>query len=74
MSHEKLTKILDYFDVPTLHVIAISITFTDVENILKISSLILAIGYTLWKWRYEYIKKDEKTIINKRSNKRNGLL
>ena len=73
MSHEKIDKILDYLDVPTLHAIAIALTFTDVENILKVSSLILAIGYTLWKWRSEYKKKDEKTTNTRFSNKRNKL-
>jgi hypothetical protein len=52
-----MTKLLDYFDVPVLHFIAIAITFTDIENALKIFSLLLAIGYTLWKWRSEFLKK-----------------
>jgi hypothetical protein len=50
-------KIADYIDVPILHILAIGITFTDVENVLKIVSLLLAIGYTGWKWRSEYIKR-----------------
>jgi len=52
-----MTKLLDYFDVPVLHFIAIAITFTDIENALKLLSLCLAIGYTLWKWRSEFLKK-----------------
>ena len=52
-----MTRLLDYIDVPVLHFIALSITFTDVENGLKILSLLLAIGYTLWKWRSEFLKK-----------------
>jgi hypothetical protein len=52
-----LQKISDYLDVPLLHVLAISITFTDVENILKITSLVLAISYTIWKWQSEYKKR-----------------
>ena len=52
-----MTRLLDYIDVPLLHCIAISITFTDAENALKILSLLLAIGYTLWKWRNEFLKK-----------------
>ena len=30
-----MTKLLDYFDVPVLHFIAIAITFTDIENAFK---------------------------------------
>jgi hypothetical protein len=52
-----MTKLLDYFDVPVLHCVAIAITFTDIENALKLLSLLLAIGYTLWKWRSEFLKK-----------------
>lgn len=52
-----MTKLLDYFDVPVLHCVAIAITFTDIENALKLFSLLLAIGYTLWKWRSEFLKK-----------------
>ena len=49
-----MNKILDYFDVPVLHCVAISITFTDAESSLKIFSFLLAIGYTIWKWITEY--------------------
>jgi hypothetical protein len=52
-----VTKLLDYFDVPVLHCVAIAITFTDIENALKLFSLLLAIGYTVWKWRSEFLKK-----------------
>ena len=52
-----MSKLLDYFDVPVLHFIAIAITFTDIENALKLLSLLLAIGYTLWKWRSEFLNK-----------------
>lgn len=69
MISEKVDKVLDIIDVPILHVIAISITFTNVENALKITSLILAIGYTAWKWISEYKNKNEKNN-NKRNNKR----
>ena len=37
-----MTKLLDYLDVPVLHFIAIAITFTDIENALKLFSLLLA--------------------------------
>lgn len=52
-----MTKLLNYLDVPLLHCVAIAITFTDIENALKIFSLLLAIGYTLWKWRSEFKNK-----------------
>lgn len=52
-----MTKLLDYFDVPVLHCVAIAITFTDIENALKLFSLLLAIGYTVWKWISEFLKK-----------------
>lgn len=53
-------KVADYFDVPLLHILAIGITFTDVENILKLVSLLLAIGYTGWKWHFEWEKAKKK--------------
>ena len=54
------TKIVDYIDVPLLHVLAIGITFTNLEMVLKLTSLLLAIGYTCWKWINEYKKKHGK--------------
>ena len=51
-------KLADYLDVPLLHVLAIGITFTDVEMILKVTSLLLAIGYTSWKWVNEYKRRN----------------
>lgn len=33
------------------HALAIVITLTDVSDWLKIVSLLLAIGYTAWRWR-----------------------
>lgn len=52
-----MSRLLDYFDVPLLHFVAISITFTNAESTLKIVSLLLAIGYTIWKWRHEFKNK-----------------
>lgn len=52
-----MSRLLDYFDVPLLHFVAISISFTNAESALKIVSLLLAIGYTVWKWRSEFINK-----------------
>ena len=50
-------RVVDYIDVPVFHIIAIMVTFTDVEAYLKIVSLLLAIGYTTWKWTHEYKKR-----------------
>lgn len=52
-----MLRLLDYFDVPVLHFVAISITFTNAESALKIVSLLLAIAYTIWKWRSEFKNK-----------------
>jgi hypothetical protein len=52
-------KIADYIDVPLIHILAVGLTFTDIENYLKLISLILATGYTSWKWRSEYKSKKE---------------
>lgn len=52
-----MTRLLNYLDVPVLHCVAIAITFTNIENFLKLFSLILAIGYTLWKWRNEFLNR-----------------
>lgn len=52
-------KILDWIDVPLLHILAIGVTFTNVEVFLKITSLLLAIGYTTWKWISEYKKRKD---------------
>lgn len=60
MSQEKIEKLLDYFDVPALHGVAIAITFTNIENVLKIASLLIAVGYTIWKWRSEYLQKNKR--------------
>lgn len=46
----------DVLQVIMAHLGAITITFLDVENILKVMSLSLAILYTVWKWRYEWKK------------------
>ena len=40
----------DIGSVLTAHALAIVVTFTNVSESLKIISLLLAIGYTGWKW------------------------
>jgi len=57
--HEVLVDILKVFGV---HICAIGITFSNVEGVLKLASLSLAIGYGIWKWRTDYLK-------NKNGNK-----
>jgi len=49
----------DIIQVISVHLGAISVTLMNVENILKITSLLLAIGYTCWKWYNDY-KKNKK--------------
>jgi hypothetical protein len=49
----------DVISVLLAHTGAIALTFTNVEWVLKILSLLLAIGYTGWKWVYEW-KKSKK--------------
>lgn len=56
----------DIFQVLLAHLGAITVTFLNVESTLKLTSLVLAIGYTCWKWRTEYVKnkkngKDKRT-------------
>jgi hypothetical protein len=55
----------DIFQVLLAHLGAITVSFLNVENTLKITSLLLAIGYTSWKWRTEYVNrkhgKDKRT-------------
>ena len=46
----------DIFTVITVHLSAIGVTFLDIENVLKVLSLVAATGYTLWKWYREWKK------------------
>ncbi len=54
MPHRLLT--LDIGSVLCAHAAAVVVTFTNVSEGLKIISLLLAIGYTVWKWFTEYKK------------------
>ena len=47
----------DIFTVIVVHLSAIGVTFLDVENFLKITSLVVATGYTVWKWHKEWKAK-----------------
>ena len=64
MLHKLLHDHPDVLSVLLAHMAAIGITFTNVELTLKIISLLLAIGYTAWKWVKEY-KHGIKTKKNK---------
>lgn len=64
MIHKLLHDHPDVLSVILAHTAAIGITFTNVELTLKIISLLLAIGYTAWKWIREY-KHGIKTKKNK---------
>lgn len=46
----------DILHVILAHLAAIGLSFTNVEFGLKVISLLSAIGYTCWKWHYEYRK------------------
>jgi len=56
MPHKILTD-HDVLQVIGAHVLAIGLSFTNIELALKIVSLSLAIGYTAWKWVTEYNKR-----------------
>lgn len=46
----------DFSKVMGAHLCAIGINFTDVDTWLKRASLIVALGYGIWKWRVDYVK------------------
>lgn len=48
---------IDLIKVLIINFGGIGITFTSVENFLKILALILTISYTIWKWRKDYKKQ-----------------
>ena len=61
MPHRFIYKNPDILSVLVAHLMAIGVTLTDVEQWLKIASLVLAIGYGAWKWQHEFRKaKNEK--------------
>jgi len=39
---------------------AIGFSFSNVELGLRITVLIVALGYSIWKWRHEYLKSKKK--------------
>lgn len=56
MPQDKIDLLTDIAKVFGFHVFAITISLSTVEWTLKIVSLLAAIGYTLWKWRSDYLK------------------
>ena len=48
---------LDVVTILMVHVSAVGITLLDIEIGLKLASLVLAIGYTTWRWANEYKKR-----------------
>jgi len=43
-----------------VNISAIGITFSNVEQFLKIISLLAAIGYTVWRWQKDYFESNKK--------------
>lgn len=58
--HPKIHDTADVITVIAVHVSAIGITLLNVEMGLKIISLLVAIGYTAWRWFSEYKKRNKK--------------
>lgn len=59
-----------FIDVTTVlgaHCLAMVINLTDCGDWLKIISLLLASGYTVWKWQHDY----KKSKRNRHGNKSN---
>lgn len=55
-----IDSLVDVIKVLGIHLGAIAISFSDVAEWLKVISLSVATGYTLWKWREEYKKTKKK--------------
>lgn len=50
----------DIFTIIMVHLSAVGVTLLNVETGLKIISLLVAIGYTAWRWVTEYKKRHKK--------------
>lgn len=59
----------DVISILLAHMAAIGISLTNVEWTLKILSLLMAIGYTGWKWIHEYKKTKHETKAKKTGSK-----
>lgn len=51
----------DIAKVVGVHLGAVAVSFTNVERSLKLLSLLVAIGYGLWKWRVDYLKNKKES-------------
>lgn len=45
---------VDIFKVIVINIVGMGFTFVNVESFLKIIVLLATLGYTLWKWQYDY--------------------
>jgi hypothetical protein len=63
----------DVLQVLMAHALAMFVNVTNLADWLKVLSLMIAIGYTVWKWVYEYKKTkslNEKSKTNTHVRKR----
>ena len=54
----------EILSVIAAHVGAVMITLTAANDWLKFGSLLLAMGYTVWRWQNDYKKEKKKTKRN----------
>jgi len=57
----------DLIKVLLINIAGLGITFTGIEIFLKVLTLVLTIGYTIWKWRKDYLKDKAKKNAEKTS-------
>ena len=57
----------DLIKVLLINIAGIGFSFTGVEYALKVLALVLTIGYTIWKWRKDYLKDKAKKNAEKTS-------
>lgn len=57
----------DLVKVLLINIAGIGFSFTGVESALKIIALVATIGYTIWKWRKDYLKDKAKKNAEKTS-------
>ena len=56
---------IDIVKVLIINIAGISLSFTNIELFLKITTLLITISYTVWKWRKDFLKdkkRDETTL------------
>ena len=57
----------DLVKVLLINIAGIGFSFTGIEIFLKVLALVLTIGYTIWKWRKDYLKDKAKKNAEKTS-------